>query len=509
MVRLLIVEDEKVTRETIKNLIDWPANGIKLIGACSNGIEAYDVIVDEYPDIVLTDIRMPGLDGLSLIKQVYYMDKEISFIVLSGYGEFEYAKTAMKYGVRDYLLKPCDESQILEAIRRLQKEILKRHEVACIQQENELQLNQFHTAIKKQFTIEALTTDGGFSLLMERYGKLLTFPLGKYYLYCISFAEDELSLKIIEQIPKLLKIHQIQLCFNILLVKKKLLMMLCIRDAVDLNQFNNEVENLALQVAGRPAWEETLYDTVQFMLEELLKSLKHYSHIILIDNDGNQHEIFNYINVFHQAENTIKALEKAEHEKEITNLLQTFFDTLDEIEPARMLATRLVVQTAANMQLLSYFNTTEFLSILYVCSTVKEINRIVENQLISLFKESERQKTKYKYYVNCAMEFVKSHLADPKLSLKWVTENHLYMNANYFSRQFVKETDEKFSSYLNRMRMEKAKELIIQYDLERIYMVAEQVGYGHNPQYFSQLFKKRTGLTPSQYKEQYKRMFFT
>jgi len=90
-------------------------------------------------------------------------------------------------------------------------------------------------------------------------------------------------------------------------------------------------------------------------------------------------------------------------------------------------------------------------------------------------------------------------LNDSRLSLKWLAENYLYMNVDYLSRQFINKTGEKFSSYLNRTRMEKAKKSLLQYDGNKIYMVAEKVGCGHNPRYFSQIFKKYTGMTPSQY----------
>ena len=106
MLKMIIADDERVIRESISRLIDWEKLGVELTGLCRNGLEAYDMIIDEDPDIVLTDIRMPGMDGLELIRKVSLMDLDTRFILLSGYGEFEYAKEAMKYGVKHYLLKP-------------------------------------------------------------------------------------------------------------------------------------------------------------------------------------------------------------------------------------------------------------------------------------------------------------------------------------------------------------------------------------------------------------------
>lgn len=100
MLKLVIADDERIIRETISTIIDWKQYDIELVGLCKNGLEAYDMILDESPDIVLTDIRMPGMDGLELIQRISQTDLNTQFIILSGYGEFEYAKTAMKYGVQ-------------------------------------------------------------------------------------------------------------------------------------------------------------------------------------------------------------------------------------------------------------------------------------------------------------------------------------------------------------------------------------------------------------------------
>ena len=105
MIRLLIADDEKIIRETICNIIDWKSLGIEVVAVCKNGLEAYDAILDEYPDIVLTDIRMPKLSGLELIQKITQNHDHIQFIILSGYEDFEYAREAMRYGIRHYLLK--------------------------------------------------------------------------------------------------------------------------------------------------------------------------------------------------------------------------------------------------------------------------------------------------------------------------------------------------------------------------------------------------------------------
>lgn len=119
MLKLLIVDDERIIRETMATIIDWNTLDIQLIGTAKDGIEAYNIILDEYPDIVLTDIKMPALSGIELIAKIHEINPQTQFIILSGYGEFEYAKKAMQYGVKHYLLKPCNEMQIVDSIKNI------------------------------------------------------------------------------------------------------------------------------------------------------------------------------------------------------------------------------------------------------------------------------------------------------------------------------------------------------------------------------------------------------
>lgn len=123
MLKLILADDERAIRETISKMIDWKSLGVELVGLCKDGIEAYNMILDESPDLVMTDIRMPGLSGLELVKEVREAELPVHFIILSGYEEFEYAREAMGYGIKHYLIKPCREEQIRESILEAVKEV--------------------------------------------------------------------------------------------------------------------------------------------------------------------------------------------------------------------------------------------------------------------------------------------------------------------------------------------------------------------------------------------------
>src|SRR5690554_4350705 len=122
MYRVLLVDDERIIIEGISSIIDWGSYGTELIGTARNGLEAYEFIVMHEPDIVITDIRMPGMDGLQLVQKVRENDHHVQFIMLSGFGEFDYARKAMRYGVKHYLLKPCNEQLITQALTEVVEE---------------------------------------------------------------------------------------------------------------------------------------------------------------------------------------------------------------------------------------------------------------------------------------------------------------------------------------------------------------------------------------------------
>lgn len=126
MLKIFLAEDEIVMREGIRNNIAWQEEGFEFVGEASDGELAYPMIQKLKPDILITDIRMPFMDGLELSRIVKQELPDTSILILSGYGEFDYAKEAISIGVEDYLLKPVTSAQLLEAIRRIAEKIYGR-----------------------------------------------------------------------------------------------------------------------------------------------------------------------------------------------------------------------------------------------------------------------------------------------------------------------------------------------------------------------------------------------
>jgi len=129
MLKLIIADDEKWVRATIRSLIPFEKLNLTLSCEAANGIEALELCRQHMPDIMLTDIMMPGLNGLELIREAKKLFPGLRIIVISGYSDFEYAKTAMKYGIIDYLLKPIDEEELTQVLERISTELTRQKQL--------------------------------------------------------------------------------------------------------------------------------------------------------------------------------------------------------------------------------------------------------------------------------------------------------------------------------------------------------------------------------------------
>ena len=123
MLKVLIADDEELVRQLIKRLVDWEALGLEVVAEAGNGYEAYDLLVEHVPDIAIIDIRMPGFDGLTLIRKTRELNLDVRFILISGYKQFEYAHEALMMGVRNYILKPIRKDELTQNLIQIRDDI--------------------------------------------------------------------------------------------------------------------------------------------------------------------------------------------------------------------------------------------------------------------------------------------------------------------------------------------------------------------------------------------------
>ena len=126
--RVILADDEQKVCQLIYDLVHWEDYGMTVVGMAYNGLDTLDLIKKQRPDLVITDIKMPGCDGLELIRRVKDLQEKMDFIIISGYRFFEYAQNAIKYGVSDYLLKPIKQEELINTLKKMQEKYNARQE---------------------------------------------------------------------------------------------------------------------------------------------------------------------------------------------------------------------------------------------------------------------------------------------------------------------------------------------------------------------------------------------
>ena len=119
MLKVVLADDEKKILLLLQKLIDWERLGYEIVGTANDGLRALELVRELHPDLLITDVRMPGCSGIELIQQAKELQPDLHFIIISGYRQFEYAQNALKYGVEDYLLKPLKKEELTGILMRL------------------------------------------------------------------------------------------------------------------------------------------------------------------------------------------------------------------------------------------------------------------------------------------------------------------------------------------------------------------------------------------------------
>ena len=123
MIKVVLADDEKKVVLLLQKLIDWEKQGFEIVGIANDGIHALELVREKQPQLLITDIRMPGCDGIELIRQARELQPGIHFVIISGYRQFEYAQNALKYGVEDYLLKPLKKDDLNGILLRVREKL--------------------------------------------------------------------------------------------------------------------------------------------------------------------------------------------------------------------------------------------------------------------------------------------------------------------------------------------------------------------------------------------------
>lgn len=502
MLKLIIVDDERIIRETISNLIHWNELGIELIGVCKDGIEAYDMILDECPDIVLTDIKMPGLSGLELIERISQTDQDIEFIILSGYGEFSFAKEAMKYGVKHYLLKPCNEQQIIEIMKDVTKDCYYKHATQLLQKQQKQLTENLHKNIMRNIITEGVSLDSSPDIkhLLRPYMRFLDCSNTAYELCYLYYLEENCLNECIKQINSYNETYCPGIPIYTVYVKNTLILFF--------QSFHTSYDNFdtfvsSLRFSGQTVsieYKRISYPNLLELFLSLLERLKRYGMIYFMNN-SHKIPLCNYNTLLHGIDlilDKLQSYEETMYEEGIQELKELLLPISDP-DFLRTLITGLLLKRSTHTETNNPMDVTEFLMEIKSVDDISTICAMLLERIPSFFPKTRTFPANCKDFILKTMSFVEEHLSDPNLSLKWISENYLFMNVDYVSKQFLKQTGCKFSKYLTNVRINKAKELLTSLDNDVINTTLDKIGCANNPAYFSQIFKKSTGFTPVEY----------
>ncbi|MBB6635640.1 response regulator [Cohnella thailandensis] len=511
MYRTLLVDDERIILDGISSMVDWPRHRTELIGTAQNGIAAYERIVLESPDIVITDIRMPGLDGLGLVAKTYASHPHIRFIILSGFSEFEYANKAMQYGVKHYLLKPTNENKIAAALDEIVAELDAASDQQAFIANMKQRFQRMVPHVKDQVLKEFVTnkTYGAqdlnyyrslFEYDFDRPVQLLLFqlegPAEFEYLFAIkNIAEDILestllSTTIGNHVLILIEEPGDAEALQEQLADIRLTFLQYYKHDVTI-----AVSSLGEMIRARALYQETLQClNYRFYLGEggiiTAKDILAPSPQPLDDYEFDEERILIPVRSGHlqEAEEVLSELFAPLKSAQLdigmvkTYAIQQFISLIRLDDPQR------INENYKKLPLLLEMNTLQAMQD-FLSATVREIaERYYEQNVV-----------KHTSIVRKVIDIIDDQLGNPDLSLNFVAGEMLYMNADYLGKLFKKETGEKFSNYVMKARMKLATQLISAQPDIKIFELAERLGFGDNPQYFSQVFKKQFGCTPSEY----------
>lgn len=460
--RIVIAEDELIERKALKKLIEDNIADMEVVGEAANGRMAIELAKSKMPDIMFMDIKMPGINGLEAIERIHKINPDIKFILVSAYDSFDFAKEAMQYGIKHYILKPEKNVEIIEALLQTKREIEEeRQETEAIKQ--------------SEFMMKDYLLNG----LMK----------------------DPVPVQVVEQIKK--EFPSITCCW-FMVVRSKV------------NGINKKVNGLTDEVflyttdddqhtfcfLAKSSWDKA--DQLRFV-RILYEKLQQEAAIGI-------GEICQHVQVLPQSyqQAYVACLQHNNHEKRGYGFSQS-----PEIHPGIIKEIHDEVVKGHGDQAIALFKKYDSLfkttrkEDLYmrIKQSLKERNLELNTTFTSiqtvsdwqLFLQVSSMKMSNYYhsrqYKTQVENYIEAHFNEP-LRLEQVAEA-VQLSPNYFSNLFKEEFGENFSEYLTKIRMEKAKQLIEKNEFA-LKEIAFKVGY-RDPNYFSRVFKRYFHESPTAY----------
>ncbi|MEN8076652.1 response regulator transcription factor [Clostridioides difficile] len=513
MCKVMIVDDERLILEGVCNILEWDELGVEIVHLAKNGQDALDKFNDKAVDIVITDISMPKLNGIELIKAIKKINEKTKFIILSGYDDFKFAKQAISLGIENYILKPINEEELESTIKNTIEKI-ECEFINSILEERDMEV------VKNNIYNRVLSDEIDYDELEER-SFLLNLSLQKcYYQTVIVRLSEEENTKdkyrvIVDYLKEIFTFGQGDIFVNtkgeILILKaweyeineeimieyyRELLVNM--KDKIGLDIFLS----LGKIVKGYSNLKES-YKVASKIKKYLL--IKGYNNIITEEMCESEELKAENINI------DLSNLRKLIIERNVSEVNLTINNFFEDIRkecnytPEQLYDISIsIIMTIKNIgEEFNVWENNEEINIretlIKVCNedTIDGIEKLIVSVSNKMLERLSMNICQYSPVVQQVMRYVEENYAE-EMSLK--TLSHKFnMNTSYLGQIFTKEVGTSFSDYLNKTKNERAKYLLLNTNM-RIMEIAKEVGYT-DTSYFYRKFKKYFGVCPADLRE--------
>jgi two-component system response regulator YesN len=532
---LLLVDDEEIIRDGISRKINWEEEGFQLLTPCEDGEAAIQIIQQEEPDVVITDICMPRVDGLEVARYVIDNFPDILVIILSGYEDFEYARKAITFNVHEYLLKPLSARKIRELLKRIHQELDRRKaykldvdRLLFLQEENK-QILQERALCR---TISGPVRD-------EQIHNLITLlpsfnpDIQWFSVICLDIDDPGMVQDSGQLTPDLYLLAMREIVDEFLKKMKgsylcqpyepRLLIVLGDKDEENLTRnarfTGNQIHKILQDLPGYTV--SAGIGSACSGLGNLFKSFNQALYALENRMIAGDNGVFYYHRDqsnstennrrFSQIQSSLKTVLRQQRGEEVTSLVGEFCSLLKDsgltVSRIRLEIDKLIFSIIDFLDSLSdgdygsdESDITEKMAVLSKKSNLDDVE-IALNQLLLQISENLREKRRNypEAKVYDIQEYLKENYALKDLSVESIT-SRFFISPSYLSKLFKQYTGNTFVEYLTELRVSRACELL-KTSNRKLFEIAEMVGYS-DPGYFTSIFKKYRGVTMSRYREQ-------
>ncbi|MDF2908006.1 MAG: AraC family transcriptional regulator [Herbinix sp.] len=535
MYKMIIADDESMVRDSLIDKLNWTELQIEIIGVASDGEEAYDMALALKPDILLTDIRMPHLDGLELSAKLRDDLPDLKIIIVSGYSDFTYAKTALELDITDYILKPIEVKKLTQVIRKVLSELDKEKDINLYIQDLKDQMSDFRLLAIDKFLVNLLlgTPINNEQLYRKCHYLKLPFEIDEQISIAViepdtfdeisrNLSEDDLQLLIFSfhnitseiinnyEAGFCVQLNDTQLVviFKAFIHLQDLQLNLCHQIQQAIRKYLNHTVSIGI---GYPVND---ISQIQTGYTYALKALQYRFYtgkesINFIDDFDTQMDCdeLDAVKVSTIENDLFNAIQLGDN-LQVKEIVEKFHSLIQStsltIPTIRQYYHDMVSQISRHFRA----NQINHKPISDMDKQIKSImiNATIQSSLTNALRDYcieiasfffERMEIRHTKMIEQIRSYIDKNYMN-ELSISTIAE-HVFLTPNYVSLIFKQTTQMTVIEYITKVRIEKAKELLKSPDL-KIFEIAEMVGYP-NPRYFSKVFKKVTNLHPSQYKE--------